>query len=434
MMRSAKFFACGALLVAACSGGGGGKDAPKDDPKTATKAAATGEKAGDPVAAAAQKVDDVQAFLNDNSKALSPEIYEKLVVALESCTVNENGIDYKCEAWRNLEKARSRNTALKDLVGASSSIGKKHIGDAAPAIRLQSARMMGSIFGSDNTTQDLIVEAANKEKEPAVLKAMINVVGSRHKGNEKVKELLLKNADHENERVRMESMSWFLTSFGEGVPGTFDKVLEHLGKDPSEKVRAYLCSRLYGSGDARAMKELEKYLGAKDTSKDLFAGCWDGAIASWTGFPFPANPQQKGYELVMKVLNTKPRTTERPPWTGISTLRAAKTEFKPEDKFGNDWYGKVKGWYKKDKLLAALESLADDKDANWMARTGALDVMRELGAPKATFEKLLKKYEKEATGDGSHIKRKIEDNLKKLNEPAPAAAPGAPAPAAPAKK
>ncbi len=414
-MRIAKYVLWSAGFLAACSGGGGGGSQPAKSDKPATAAPAGGDK--NPVAAAAQKVDDVQAFLNDNSKALTPDIYEKLVVALESCTVNDNGIDYKCEAWKNLEKARNRNTALKDLIGASTSIGKKHIGDAAPAIRLQSARMMGSIFGSDNSTQDVILEAAAKEKEPAVLKAMINVVGSRHKGNEKIKDLLMKTADHENERVRMESMSWFLTSFGEGVPGTFDKVLDHLAKDPSEKVRAYLCSRLYGSGDVRALKELDKYLSAKDTTKDLFAGCWDGAIASWTGFPFPSNPQQKGYELVLKVLNSKPRTQDRPPWTGISTLRAAKTEFKPEDKFGNEWFNKVKAWYKKDKLLAALEGVADDKDANWMARTGCLDVMRELGAPKATFDKLLKKYEKETTGDGAHIKRKIEDILKKLAEP-----------------
>ncbi len=414
-MMLRKFVVGGALFALACSGGGSGGAADKTD-KPAAAGTTTGgaAKPADPLAA---KVDEVTAFLNDNTKAMTPDIYEKLVVALDKCTVNENGIDYKCEAWKNLEKARNRNTALKDLVGASSAIGKKHIGDEAPAVRLQSARMMGSIFGSDNTTQDVIVAAAEKEKEPAVLKAMINVVGSRHKGNEKVKALLLKTADHENERVRMESMSWFLTSFGEGVPATFDKVLEHLGKDPSEKVRAYLCSRLFGSGDVRALKELDKYLSAKDTSKDLFAGCWDGAIASWTGFPFPSNPQQKGYELVMKVLNTKPRTQDRPPWTGISTLRAAKTEFKPEDKFGNDWFNKVKPWYKKDKLIAALEGVADDKDANWMARTGALDVMRELGAPKAQFEKLQKKYEKETTGDNTHIKRKIDDILKKLAEP-----------------
>ena len=174
-MMLRKFVVGGALFALACSGGGSGGAADKTDkPPAAGTTTGGAAKPTDPVTA---KVDEVTAFLNDNTKAMTPDIYEKLVVALDKCTVNENGIDYKCEAWKNLEKARNRNTALKDLVGASSAIGKKHIGDAAPAVRLQSARMMGSIFGSDNTTQDVIVDAAEKEKEPAVLKAMINVVG-----------------------------------------------------------------------------------------------------------------------------------------------------------------------------------------------------------------------------------------------------------------
>ena len=40
------------------------------------------------------------------------------------------------------------------------------------------------------------------------------------------------------------AMTWFTNSFGEGVEGTFDKVLEKVDKDPSMNVRRYLCSQL----------------------------------------------------------------------------------------------------------------------------------------------------------------------------------------------
>lgn len=210
----------------------------------------------------------------------------------------------------------------------------------------------------------------------------------------------------------MEALGWFLTSFGEGVPGTFEKVTEKMTKDPSNKVRAHLCGRLYGSRDDRAIPMFEKYLGDKSTPDEVFRGCWDGVIAAWTGYARPEKPNQKAFELTVKVLEATPRTKERPPWTGMSSLKSAKTELKPDDKFGQEWLAKVKPWYKKDRLLKALEAVAADSAANWMARTGAAEAMKELGAPKDAFERLQKKYEKAASGDDGLVKKKVDELAK----------------------
>lgn len=260
----------------------------------------------------------------------------------------------------------------------------------------------------------LIVEAANKEKVPAVLANMIQAVGSKHKGNDDIKALLMKGADHESERVRTESLGWFLTSFGEGVPGTFEKAVEKLDKDPSLKVRSSVCSRLYGSANEKAIPLFDKYLNDKSTPPELYAACFEGAVKAWTGFPLPDKPNQKAYELTLKQLENPTRTKDRPPWQHISTLRAAKTEFKAEDSFGPKWLEKVKGWYKKDRLVKALESVVADSNANWIGRASAVDTMKELGAPKATFERLKAKFEKADKGDDSQVKKKLEDVLKTL--------------------
>src|SRR5690606_13096068 len=50
-----------------------------------------------------------QAWLADDSQALTPEIYEALVINLAKCELNERGIEPRCEAYRDLKKARSRN-------------------------------------------------------------------------------------------------------------------------------------------------------------------------------------------------------------------------------------------------------------------------------------------------------------------------------------
>ncbi len=368
-------------------------------------------------ASAAPQVDALAAWLKDNSKPLSLEIYEKLLLGLADCKLQQHGIDSKCEAYKNFKQARNRNTAVKDLMGMSGKLGAKHIGHKSPAVRYQAAQLMRSMFGSDKGTQKVILEAAKNEKDPVVLSALVRVVGSRHKANADVKALLLKLAEHKNERVRQEAMSWFLTSFGKGVEGTFEKVLEKVDKDPSVKVRKFLCSRLYGSSDARAIPVFEKYLTDKDSPKDVFDGCWQGTISAWTGFPKPKEPNEAAYKLTLKVLEAKPRSKERPPWAGLSTLRAAKTEYKANDKFGTEWYEKVKGWYKKDRLTKALGAVAGDEKAYWMARTGAMEVMRELGVPKADFAKIAKKYADVKQGDNWHVKRKAEEIIKKLENP-----------------
>lgn len=356
---------------------------------------------------------DLQAFLKDENAPLTPEIEEKLLVAMKDCKVSDTGIDSGCQEYKNWNSARGRKTATKQLLGGSNNLGTRHIGDESPAVRLKSAELMGSLFGTEANSQKVLVEAANKEQVPGVLTAMIRSVGSRHKQNPDINALLLKNADHPSEAVRGEALSWFTTSFG-GVPGTFEKVVEKIDKDPSVKLRGRLCARLYGSSDERALVTINKYLSAKDTPEELFRGCWDGMIATWTGFPNPEKPLAKGYELTMKMLNTTPRTKQRPPWTGMSSLRAAKTDIKPTDTFGQAWLTKVKPFYKKEKLVAALEGVAADTNTEWMARTGALETMKELGDAKESLLRLQKKYATLDKGDDNLVKKKIDDLLKAM--------------------
>lgn len=377
----------------------------KDDQAKAEPAAA------DPVA---QGAADLEAWVNDDSKSLTPEIYEQLLLSLKSCALTEHGIDSKCAEYTRFQKARNRNTSIKDVVGMNSQVGAKHLGHESPTVRYQAASLMSSLFGAGGGTQKLILEAAEKEQNDVVLSKLVNVVGSSHAKNAEVKTLLMKMADHSSERVRRESMSWFLTSFGKGVDGTFDKVLLKIEQDPSLAVRKFLCSRLYGSTDKRALPVFKKYLMGKDSPKEMVEGCWEGVINAWTGFPKPSEPSREAYELTLAFLKRTPRSDHVPPWQSMSSLRASQTEFKDNDSFGKAWHDKVKGWYKKPALLAALEEVVHDKNAHWMARTGALSVMNELSVGKAKLEAIAKKYAGAKASDGGdyHVKSAAERHAK----------------------
>lgn len=385
------------------------KDQPKDEPSAAAKdeSKEPGDKKekGDvpeAVAQAGAAGAELAAFLKDEKKAMTADLMEKFLLSLATCDMAKFGIDYKCAQYKMFTKARGRRTGVKGLFGMYSKVGSKHIGHESPAVRYMSASLMSSMFGSKGKTQEIILEAARKEKEPVVLAKMLQVVGSRHKKNEEIKKLLMKMADHEHERVRQEAMSWFTTSFGAGVDGTFEKVLEHLDNDKSIKVRGYLCSRLYGSGDKRAIKALKKYVNAKDTPKELYQQCFCGLIRAWGGLIKPKEPSQDAYQTTLKILKATPRSKTKPPSRCISDLGYGGA--KSKSSFHKAWLGKVKGWYKPKTMIKVLVDIASDKDTHWMTRTAAVRSLAKLGADKKALLDIKAKYKGAKSVDGFVVK------------------------------
>lgn len=378
-----------------------------------------------PSASSAPSADPVQAFLSDAKNPLTDEMEEKLLVALKDCQVDDNGIQPKCTAFVNFNRARQHRPDAKDVGAMLAAVGKKHIGDTSPAVRLEAAELIGP--RADPAILKIVIDAARKEQVPGALTAMLRVVGMRVKENADAAKLLMDMADNPSARVRTEAMGWLLTGGGANVPGAFDMILKKVDTDPSMEVRKYLCTRLYRSNDERALGVFEKYLKDKDSPPELYEGCFRGLVSAWTGFPNPDKPLEKAYKLTLDLLRKTPRTQTRPPWSAISTLRAARTDVKPEDKTGTAWAAKVKPWYKPAQLISALASLAGDTNAHWMARASALDVMKTLGAKPADFKALLPKY-KDAKAQDLNVKQRIEALANPKPLPAAAATGSAPKP------
>lgn len=359
-------------------------------------------------ASAAAAPDPVAAFLADRKARLTPQIEEKLLLALGSCKVDDNGVQPRCPEYRNFNQARRRKWKSGNPAAQGAAIGARHLDDKSAAVRLMSARLVGARAGSSAPTRKALLAAAQKERVAGVTVTMLRALGAHQQGDAGIRKFLLKEADNASPRVRMEAMGWILTPAGADIEGGFKKVTDKLENDPSIQVRSYLCSRLYGSQNPAAVDTFKKYLLAKDTPAQLAQGCFRGLVTAWAGYPLPDKPLKQAYDLTLKVLEQKPRSQQRPPYAAISGLRAARTDYdKAEHPAGVAWMDKVKPWYKKSQLLEALESLAGDLDAHWLARSSALDVMHALGAPKAAFKRVLKHYSK-AEGKDASVKQRIE--------------------------
>lgn len=359
---------------------------------------------------AAKSATGTAAAMLKPGEAPTPEMLEKLLVGLSACELTERGIDRKCEAWVAFDAARksSRSAAVKNLGGIYADLGRKHIKHEHPAVRLQAASMMGSIFGASKDSQGVLIEAAKTEQDPRVLREMIRAVGSSVGKNPAVKELLLATAGNKDDKVRIEVVSWLTSSWADKTEGTLEKAMEIAEQDTSDDVKRFACKRLGERGDERALPLLKKMTDVKNPKvledDRMFSACFEGVIAMWSA-PVPhKTPSEAAYKHTLALLTSKKaRGDKNPPWTVFSRLRWAK---KPK-------FQEAAGWYKGADVQKALSDIVMDRKTNWMARTGAVDTMKELGAEKAAFEKLAKAYEGAERQD-AHVLKKIEKVLASL--------------------
>ncbi|MBI3071841.1 MAG: HEAT repeat domain-containing protein [Deltaproteobacteria bacterium] len=376
-------FAVGTLVavVSAVALGACKKEQPPPPPRPANPldqvARAIGDKLGDIKAR-------VEGAITDKRPALSPEEYEKALLALSACTVTEHGIDGKCEAVKAFNAAKSSSTSLKDFAGMNAGLGRKHLTNPSPAVRVMAADLLGSFFGASQESQTAVVAHAPNEKDPLVLAHLIRSVGSSSKRNPAVAELLIKAADHADERVRVAAIGWLASSFARGVKGVVEKVIEKMQKDGSVKVMQAACRNVHRLEDERFVPVLKELTRDPEASKAFYSDCFAGLVESWNAYMGNDAPSQKAYELTLNRLWDKPRSDARPPWTVMSY-------------FGKTPKG-APAWYKKETVLKALGDVAADPKANWMARTGAAESMSKLGGT-AELKDVKDKIEKSGEGD-----------------------------------
>ena len=382
--------------AAAASAAGSAAGAAGDLAKAAASAAGN-IKGLDQVAEAAG---DLAALGKTDGPEVTAEQYEALVLGIADCPVDENGIKRDCPAYKALREARKgRSTVLKDWGGAMADIGRKHIKHASPAVRIQAASLMGSIFGTSAESQTALVEAAAAEKDPQVLKQMLRTLSSATGKNPEVAKLMLANASNADAKVRNEVVSALTSTWANGSEGTLEKAMEMAEKDADADVRTYACRRLGERADEKVLPLLEKLTADPAADTKMYSACFRGLVAMWSS-PVPHKaPSEKAYKLTLKLMAKKPRSNEHPPWTAIPAMEWAK----------NDKFKAVAPWFKAPELVAAISDVVADGQSNWLARTSGIDAMSKLGATKADFEKLEKVYApaKDKPGTEKRIYEKI---------------------------
>lgn len=338
--------------------------------------------------------------------ALTIEQYEKLILGLADCKLVGYEIDGKCPGVKALSDAmKETTTPVKDMLGMTSKLGEKLITHSSPAVRVKAANLMSSITGTAASSQDVVVAAAAKEKDPQVLQAFIRVVWNDGGKNPKVAKFLIDSADHPDKDVRTQAVYAISSSWNKDMKGGPEKLAKVATSDKELKVRQAACE--YGGklGNKAILPVIEKFTAKED--KEMYGPCMKGLIEMFFQYPFYETTNEAAYKLFVKRL-AAPHGPDAPPWTVMG-------EFK---KYGDDKNEKLAAWKKKATwfkpadLKKALMGVVSDKKTNWMARTGAIESLEGLGVTKAELEGLKKGYD-EKNFDDKNVLKKLDEAIAK---------------------
>lgn len=338
--------------------------------------------------------------------ALTIEQYEKLILGLADCKLNGYEIDSKCPGVKALQDAmRETTTPVKDMLGMTAKLGEKLITHSSPAVRVKAANLMSSLTGTTTNSQDTIVAAAAKEKDPQVLQAFIRTVWNDGAKNPKVAKFLIESADHAEKDVRLQAVYAISSSWNKDMKGGPEKLAKVAQNDKELKVRQAACE--YGGklGNKAMLPVIEKFTAKED--KEMYSACMKGLLQMFFQYPFYETTSDAAYKLFVKRL-ASPHGPDAPPWTVMGEFA----------KYGDDKNEKLATWKKKATwfkvadVKKAMMGVVSDKKTNWMARTGAIESLVGLGATKAELEGLKKLYD-EKNFDDKNVLRKLDEAIGK---------------------
>lgn len=366
-----------------------------------------GSKEGAPTASASAAT-SANAPIGDGPLTL--EQYEQLILALSKCKAMESEstyygwVDGACPEYKTFNAARSKKDAMKDIGGKTGPLARKLITNPSPAVRVQATGMVGTFFGMGSDNQSALLTAAKQEKDPAVLKTILNTIANEGKKNPAVGEFILAMTKHENPRIRATAAVSLASSWNKGMPGAVPRFIELMEKDTDPKVRQATCAYAGAHADDALIPTYTKLTDPK-ADQDLAAECYKGLLSMWASWPLWQNANEKAYKLTLKLFFQKPRTAKTPPWYVVSNFEYLG---KGEGRSFEEWKGKAK-WVDNKALKRAMLELVGDKNVNWLGRTAAVKAAVALGTTKAELEAIKKKL---APGSpDSHVASQIEKSL-----------------------
>lgn len=254
----------------------------------------------------------------------------------------------------------------------SDNVIEKLIKSDSPQVRGYALSLMSSLFGVDSDSMKLAKELIAKETEPYVLLKATNALANEGSDSE-IGAFLIKMASYDNPVIRTNAVYALGNSWSVSVDGAADTIIK-LMNDEDSSVRSAACRYAGNLYDESVIDPLVAILN-NDAEYELHGDCINSLTTMWYDYPFHEHTSEKAYNATMDYWKKTPRTENIPDWTSFSNL-----ESKSDTSF-DAWKAKAT-YYNADDIINVMTDIIKDSDADWMARTSAVNVVATQGTPE----------------------------------------------------
>ena len=157
-------------------------------------------------------------------------------------------------------------------------------------------------------------------------------------------------------------------TWSKGVDGAVEAVIT-LMNDKDLEVRKAACRNAGKLNDDSVIEPLVKILNNADDA-DVHGSCIEGLVTLWYDYPFFKSTNEKAYNATMDYLKKTPRTDKVPAWTAVGAFKTTSTQ-----PAFTEWKQKAT-YFKTDDIYNIMVDIIKDGNANYSARTSAIDVIK----------------------------------------------------------
>lgn len=237
-----------------------------------------------------------------------------------------------------------------------------------PQVRGYGISLIPSLTGVSSKNLELAKELIKNESNDYVLYKATIALRNEAKSSKEIADFLIKMASNGNAKIRTEAAIALGNSWSEGVDGAVSTIIE-LMNDTDKDVRKAACRNAGKLNDESVIEPLVKILNNADDS-DIHGSCVEGLVTLWYDYPFFKKNSEKAYTATMDYLKKTPRTDKVPAWTAVGSFKTTSTQ----SSF-SEWKQKAT-YFNTDEIYNVMADIIKDGNANWLARTSAIDVIK----------------------------------------------------------
>jgi len=342
---------------------------------------------------------ELAAFFATPSAKITAEVFETTLLRLATCKIEPGWVN-SCPAYGDLMKVVQR---YKGGEGFPSELALRHLRHPVYAVR-GSAVSFASPYAFEGGAEraQLYLDAMRSETDAEVLKSLVRYSGPGAANNAAIRRFVLRSLVHADESVRINALDVVARpDVAAQVPDVFDRIAFATRANHSRLERVAACAHMGKLDDARAVPLLASLLADDALPRDVRGACFEGLVGTWTRRPAPSKPSREGYELTMRILTAKPRSTVTPHERGVRALASAGTA-------SSKWSESVRSFYDVRAVSSALALIVLDDDAAQPARSAAGVTLVELDQ-KEMVETTIKDLKKQ----GSPVALQLADEISK---------------------